>query len=145
MGHNRRVTRDDVRRAEDDDDLAGKRRRGQDFPRAGMFARGYDCAQVESFLHEADRSLRHDPPRMAPYEVQDARFQGVRWRQGYDMRAVDERMDQLLRDLREAHGDDGVSRLQGRESLPHHRAAFWVYVVAAVLVVLILAFAMSQL
>lgn len=126
------------------DDPAGKRRRGQDFPRTRFPRRGYDCSQVEDFLHEAERALRHTPPAMAPYEVQDARFRGVRFRQGYDMVAVDERMEELHATLREAHGDDSVGSIQGHESVRQHRAAFWIYVGAAVLVVLIVGFALTQ-
>jgi hypothetical protein len=129
----------------EDDDPAGKRRRGQDFPLAGFWRRGYECAQVETFLHDAERALRRDPPAMAPYEVQDARFRGVRWRRGYDMAAVDERMEQLHAALRERHGDDGVSGIQGHESARSHRTAFWIYLSAAVLVALILVFAVTQL
>lgn len=154
MRHNRRVTSDDVsadephagrdRGAEADsdpeaDDASGKRRRGQDFPVAGFLGRGYEVAAVETFLHEAERALRSDPPAMAPYEVQDARFRGVRWRRGYDMETVDERMAELHAELRERHGDrpDGVSGIQGHESVRSHRTAFWIYVTAAVLVVVI--------
>ena len=86
------------------DDSAGKRRRGQDFPRTRVPRRGYDCTQVEDFLHEAERAMRYAPPAMAPYEVQDARFRGVRFRQGYDMVAVDDRMEELHATLRDAHG-----------------------------------------
>ena len=130
---------------QDDEDPAGKRRRGQDFPRTRFPRRGYDCSQVEDFLHEAERALRYTPPAMAPYEVQDARFRGVRFRQGYDMVAVDGRMEQLHATLRDAHGDDSVGDLQGHESVRQHRAAFWIYVGAAVLVVLIIGFALFQL
>ncbi len=123
----------------------GKRRRGRDFPRTRFPRRGYDCGQVEEFLHEAERALRHTPPAMAPYEVQDARFRGRRFRQGYEMSAIDERMEELHVELREAHGEDGVSSLQGHESARHLRVAFWIYVSAAVLVVLIVGFALLQL
>lgn len=127
------------------DDPSGKRRRGQDFARTRFPRRGYDCTQVEDFLHQAERAMRYTPPAMAPYEVQDARFKGVRFRQGYDMVAVDERMEQLHATLREAHGDDSVGDLQGHESVRQHRVAFWIYVSAAVLVVLIIGFALTQL
>ena len=153
MRHNHRVTSDDVSADEPEvrpdsvvpdgdegeDDPSGKRRRGQDFPVAGFLRRGYDISAVETFLHDAERASRSDPPAMAPYEVQDARFRGVRWRRGYDMQAVDERMAELHAELRERHGDrpDGVSGIQGHESVRSHRAAFWIYVTAAVLVVLI--------
>lgn len=137
MRHNRGVTGEDVTER-------GKRRSGEDFPRSGTFRRGYDVAQVEKFLHEADRALRRDPPTMAPYEVQDARFRGVRWRRGYEMRAVDERMERLHSALRERHGDDGVSAIQGHESVRQRRVAFWVYLTAVVLVAAIVAFAVFQ-
>lgn len=129
MRHNRPVTRDDG---------------GQDFPLTGFLRRGYDVSEVETFLHEAERALRSDPPTMAPYEVQDARFRGVRWRRGYEMRAVDEHLEELHGALRERHGDDGVSAIQGHESVRQHRTAFWIYVVAAVLVAVMVAFALSQ-
>lgn len=157
MVHNRGVTRDDVSApgsapdrapdgAEDEPQgsPAGKRRTGQDFPQAAFFRRGYATAEVDAFLHDAERALRREPPTMAPYEVQDARFRGVRWRQGYDMRAVDERMEELHVALRERHGDDSVSGIQGHESERSHRVAFWIYVTAAVLVVAIVAFALTQ-
>jgi DivIVA domain-containing protein len=144
MGHNRRVTRDDVSSTHGDEDSTGKRRRGQDFPLTGWLRRGYDCREVETFLHEIERALRHVPPAMAPYEVQDARFRGVRLRRGYEMRAVDERMQELHVELREAHGAHGVAVIHGHESERHHRAAFWIYVVAAVLVGAMLVFALTQ-
>lgn len=142
MRHNHRVTSDDVSVAEPDPgdgEAAGKRRSGQDFPVSGLLRRGYEVAAVDAFLHDAERALRSDPPAMAPYEVQDARFRGVRWRRGYDMQAVDERMAELHAELRERHGDrpDGVSGIQGHESVRSHRTAFWIYATAAVLVVVI--------
>ena len=143
MRHNRRVTSDDV--PSTGGDRGGKRRSGDEFPRSGTFRRGYDVAQVDTFLHEAERALRRTPPTMAPYEVQDARFRGVRWGKGYAMRPVDERMEELHAALRERHGDHGVSSLQGHESARQHRVAFWVYVAGAVLVAAILVFAATQL
>ena len=142
MRHNQRVTSDDV--PSTGGDSAGERRSGDDFPRSGTFRRGYDVAQVDTFLHEAERALRRNPPTMAPYEVQDARFRGVRWGKGYAMRPVDERMEELHAALRERHGDRGVSSIQGNESARQHRVAFWVYVTGALLVAAILAFAMTQ-
>jgi DivIVA domain-containing protein len=148
MGHNRGVTRDDVSApdgsGDPEEDSGGKRRSGQDFPRASFFRRGYACAEVDAFLHEADRALRREPPPMAPYEVQDARFRGVRWRRGYDMRLVDERMEKLYVALRDRHGDDTVSGIQGHVSERSHRVAFWIYVGATVLVLVIIAFALTQ-
>jgi hypothetical protein len=160
MRHNRPVTRDDAatggpvehpesggRTAPESrpaDDPSGKRRRGQDFALTGFLRRGYEVSDVETFLHEAERALRSEPPAMAPYEVQDARFRGVRWRRGYDMRAVDDRMEELHLALRERHGDDSVSGIQGHVSVRQHRTAFWIYVAAAVLVVVIVGFAVVQ-
>lgn len=153
MGHNRAVTRDDVsaagRPADHPEETpgearTGRRRTGQDFPQASLFRRGYAPAEVDAFLHEAERALRREPPTMAPYEVQDARFRGVRWRQGYDMAAVDERMEELHVALRERHGDDSLSAIQGHVSERSHRVAFWIYVTAAILVAVIVAFALTQ-
>ncbi len=146
MSNNRGVTTGEATaRPPQDDDPRGRRRRGQEFPRTRFPRRGYDCTQVEEFVREAERAVRDAPPAMAPYEVQDARFSGVRLRQGYDMEAVDERMEELHVALREAHGDDSVSAIQGHESKRQHRTAFWIYVSAAVLVVLIVGFALTQL
>jgi hypothetical protein len=142
MRHNRPVTSDDV--PSTGDDVAGKRRGGHGFPRSGTIRRGYEASQVDAFVEGAERALRRDPPTMAPYEVQDARFRGVRWRRGYDMRAVDQRLEELHAALRERHGAASVSGIQGRESARQHRTAFWVYLTAAVLVVAMLGFAVWQ-
>ena len=168
MRHNRCVTSDDApetgahpgdaprggadrqgqgirsRATPDDDEDAGKRRSGHDFPRSGTIRRGYDVSQVEEFLRSAERALRSDPPTMAPYELQDVRFRGVRWRRGYDMRAVDEHLEELHARLRERRGEDSLSGIQGRESVRQHRTAFWIYMTAVVLTVAIVVLAVSQ-
>lgn len=145
IGNNRQVGTGRARAEPSPEGDQGRRRRGQDFPRTRFPRRGYDCTEVEDFLHQAQRALRARPPAMAPYEVQDARFRGVRLRSGYAMQAVDDHMEELYLALREAHGDDSVSGIQGHESVRQHRTAFWIYVGAAVLVTLILGFALLQL
>jgi hypothetical protein len=100
------------------------------------WAQGYDRGQVDAFLADLHRALRHDPPTMAPYEVADQRFSVVRGRAGYAMRPVDEYLDRAQELLRSRRGaDDALAGLDGREVPRTSRAARWVYAVAALLVV----------
>jgi DivIVA domain-containing protein len=121
-------------------------RPGRAFRLARYPALGYAREAVDRFLAEAERALGSTPPAMAPYEVQDARFPAVRWSRGYDMRAVDERLDRLRDQLRELHGDDGVGEVQGSSSeRRHRRMALAIYVVAAVIVAALVVVAVLQL
>jgi DivIVA domain-containing protein len=124
------------------------RRRGRQRPfRLARFtALGYEQEAVDRFLAEVERAMGATPPAMAPYEIQDARFPAVRWSRGYDMREVDEQLDRLRDQLREIHGDDGVSDVQGHASeRRHRRLALAIYVVAAVIVAALVVVAILQL
>ena len=122
------------------------RRRTRAFRTARFTSLGYDRESVDTFLAEAEHALTSTPPTMAPYEIQDARFPAVRWSRGYDMREVDERMDRLRDELRELHGDDGVSDVQGHASeRRHRRIALGIYVVAGLIVAALLVVALLQL
>jgi DivIVA domain-containing protein len=116
-----------------------------DFPTTRWGARGYRCEEVDSFLEGVRRAMRSDPPGMAPYEVVDQRFPGVRFRRGYAMQPVDEYLDTAQRTLRERHGEDAVADIPGHATEPRHFPTWWIYLVAAVLVVAIVVFAVTQL
>ena len=129
----------------DEEDLR-PRRRTRAFRLARFTSLGYDRDAVDAFLVEVEAAMRKTPPAMAPYEIQDARFPAVRWSRGYDMRSVDERLQELRDELREIHGDDGVGDVQGHTSeRRHRRVALAIYAVAAVIVLLLVVVAILQL
>ena len=128
MGHNRCVS-DPVERA-DHADLPEP-----DFPTAGWGREGYDADQVDAFVGELRRSLRHEPPAMAPYEVTDQRFAVRRRGRGYALRAVDDYLDLAQARLRERHGGDAVASLEGHSTPPEHFPTWWIYLLALVIVV----------
>jgi DivIVA domain-containing protein len=124
----------------------GRGRRTRAFRMARFTSLGYEREAVDGFLAEAERAMGSTPPAMAPYEIQDARFPAVRWSRGYDMRAVDERLQELRDELREIHGDDGVGEVQGTTSeRRHRRVAMAIYAVAALIVLALLVVAILQL
>ena len=112
--------------------------------RAGFGREGYRVDEVDTFLESLQRALASDPPAMAPYEVADHRFGVVRWRKGYALRDVDEYLAQAQDELRTRHGDDPVADLPGRVEDRRHFPTGWIYIVALVLIVLIVAAAISQ-
>ncbi|HET6561152.1 MAG TPA: hypothetical protein VFG72_04700 [Marmoricola sp.] len=116
-----------------------------DFPSAGWGREGYAADEVDSFVDELRRSLRHDPPRMAPYEVADQRFPVRRRGRGYALRPVDDYLDQARAVLRERHGGDAVASLEGHSTPPEHFPTWWIYLLAVVLVVAVVAFTVAQL
>lgn len=116
-----------------------------DFPTTGWGRRGYRRDEVDAFVEQLRRSLRSKPPAMAPYEVADQRFAGVRFTRGYVMQPVDEYLDTAQRTLRERHGEDAVADIAGHAQEPRHFPTIWIYLVAAVLVVGIGIFAVTQL
>ena len=143
---NRHVTSDDAAPATGEPEASRRRRPGRPFRLARFATLGYEREAVDRFLAEAERALSSTPPAMAPYEIQDARFPAVRWSRGYDMRQVDERLDELRDELREIHGDDGVGEVQGSSSeRRHRRAALAIYVVATIIVLALLVVALLQL
>jgi len=125
---------------------APRRGRHRPFRSARFTSLGYEREAVDRFLAEVDQALSATPPTMAPYEIQDARFPAVRWSRGYDMREVDDRLDRLRDQLREIHGDDGVSDVQGHASeRRHRRVALAIYLVAALIVLALAVVAVLQL
>ncbi len=115
-------------------------------PKAGRGREGYSPSEVDAFVTELQRALGHQPPTMAPYEVEDQRFTVVRLTRGYDMRHVDDYLDAAVSQLRERHGADAVALVEGREpEAPRQVRTWWIYLVALVLVVAIVAFALSVL
>jgi DivIVA domain-containing protein len=116
-----------------------------DFPVVGWGREGYDAGQVDAFVDELRRSLRHDPPTMAPYEVTDQRFAVRRRGRGYSLRPVDDYLDRAHDLLRERHGADAVASLEGHSTPPEHFPTWWIYVVALVLVVAVVVFTVGQL
>jgi hypothetical protein len=105
---------------------------------------GYRADEVDAFLAELWKALDRSTPGMAPYEVADARFKATRLRRRYQMRSVDDYLERIQAVLRERHGGDAVADVEGHLSTPRHVSTAWIYVVALVLVVAMLAFAFTQ-
>lgn len=105
---------------------------------------GYRADEVDAFLAELWKALDRTTPGMAPYEVADARFKASRLRRRYQMRSVDDYLEQVQAVLRERHGSDAVAEVEGHLSTPRHVPTTWIYVVALVLVLAMLAFALTQ-
>ena len=61
------------------------------------------------------------------------------------MRSVDDYLERVQAVLRERHGGDAVADVEGHLATPRHVPTTWIYVVALVLVVAMLAFAFTQL
>ncbi len=114
-------------------------------PTVGLLREGYDAGQVDGFLAELGRALRHDPPAMAPYEVADERFRVRRTGRRYALRPVDEHLERAQEVLRRRHGADAVAQLEGRLPKPRHFPTWWIYALGLVLVALIVVFAVFQL
>lgn len=108
------------------------------FPSAPVLREGYVRDEVDGFVYELRHALRQDPPTMAPYEVLDARFHVTR-RRGYAMREVDGYLARAAELLKERHGADAVAGIEGHLTRPRHVSTGWVYAVAAVLVIAIVA------
>jgi DivIVA domain-containing protein len=132
MHHNRRV------------DDTGRQLPAADFPYAGVGREGYSVPEVDEFLAELERALRHDPPAMAPYEVADQRFRTVRLRRGYRMREVDDYLDEAQELLRSRRGADAVADLQGAGAPTKHFPTIWIYLVALVLMAAVVVFMVTQ-
>lgn len=106
---------------------------------ARLWSHGYGCDEVDAFLESVTEATAHQPPAMAPYEVDDVRFRGIRWGRGYQMRAVDERLDEMRTSLQDRHGHDAVHDVTGHAVERQRRIARWIYLTAAVVVVVLLA------
>jgi DivIVA domain-containing protein len=115
------------------------------FPAAGWGREGYDAGQVDAFVEELRRALRHDPPGMAPYEVTDQRFAVRRRGRGYALRPVDDYLDRAHDLLRARHGGDAVASLEGHSTPPKHFPTWWIYLVGLVIVAAVVAFTLTQL
>jgi hypothetical protein len=115
------------------------------FPTARWGRERYDAEQVDAFIVELHRSLRHDPPGMAPYEVTDQRFAVRRRGRGYSLRPVDDYLDRAHDLLRARHGADAVASLEGHSTPPEHFPTWWIYVLALVIVAAVVVFTVNQL
>lgn len=113
--------------------------------RVGGIKVGYRADEVDAFLSQLLPALDRTPPAMAPYEVADARFKATHLRRRYDMRSVDDYLARVQDVLRQRHGSDAVADVEGHESPPRHVRTAWIYAIALVLVVAMLAFALTQL
>jgi hypothetical protein len=111
---------------------------------AGGLQVGYRADEVDAFLAELLKAVDRDPPGKAPYEVADARFRATHLRRRYRMRSIDDYLEQAQAVLRERHGHDAVADIEGQLSTPRHVPTAWIYVVALAIVVLIVAFAVTQ-
>lgn len=148
MAHNRRVP--DNEETPDASPAAESRTPAVTMPegpprRATGLRVGYRADEVDAFLADLRRAVHRDPPAMAPYEVADARFRATRVRARYRMRSTDELLAQAQQALRHRHGEDAVADVEGHASPPRPVRTGWIYGVAVVLVVLMLAFALTQL
>jgi hypothetical protein len=112
---------------------------------AGGLQVGYRADEVDAFLSELLKAVDRDPPGMAPYEVADARFRATHLRRRYRMKSVDDYLEQVQEVLRHRHGHDAVADIEGQLSTPRHVPKAWIYGVALVIVVVIVAFAVTQL
>lgn len=121
-----------ARGPQDDDELPAT-----DFPAAGALHAGYRRLEVDEFVAELRRALRHDPPTMAPYEVADVRFPVTRRDDAYAMEAVDRFLDEAQTLLQRLHGADAVAGVEGDPSAEQSRTR--VMVLVAVLAVVLLA------
>jgi DivIVA domain-containing protein len=142
MHHNRHVT--DEPAPEPPPEQAGLPE--PDLQSTRPWARGYRQSEVDSFVEDLRRAYSHDPPTMAPYEITDQRFSPTRFSRGYTMRSVDEYLGEALERMRERHGEDAVAGVQGHETERHrHFPTELIYLTAAVLIVLMVVFAITQL
>ncbi len=135
MHHNPRVTESRPGTVDDHLELPGCR----------FLREGYAADEVDEFVDGLRRSLRHDPPDMAPYEVADARFKVSRWGRRYELRAVDDYLESAQAALRERHGEHAVAEVEGRVADERHVSTLWIYLVGLLLVAVVVVFALTQL
>jgi len=105
----------------------------------------YAADEVDAFVTGLRRSLRHDPPDMAPYEVADARFKVTRLGRRYALRPVDDYLDSTQAALRARHGEDAVAEVEGRLSEERHVSTLWIYLVGLLVIAAVVLFALTQL
>jgi hypothetical protein len=127
------------------DDNPGRTLPAPEFPAAPLGREGYTRAEVDAFVAALDQALRHDPPTLAPYEVDDQRFRVRRLGNRYALREVDDYLDRAHELLRDRHGEDGVAALAGNGAAPQHFPTWWIYLIALVLIAVLVGFALTQL
>ena len=109
-----------------------------DLRRTRPWARGYRQAEVDDFVEDLRRAYSHDPPTIAPYET--------RFSRGYTMRSVDDYLGEALERMRERHGEDAVAGVEGHVTERHrHFPTELIYLTAAILIALMVVFAITQL
>ena len=116
-----------------------------DLPGCRFLTEGYAADEVDEFVDQLRRSLRHDPPAMAPYEVADARFKVTRMGRRYALRPVDDYLESAQAALRARHGEDAVAEVEGRVAEERHVSTLWIYLVGLAVVVAVVIFAVTQL
>jgi hypothetical protein len=116
-----------------------------DFTHPGRGKEGYVADEVDQFVAKVRRSVRADPPSLAPYEVSDEMFGVTRRGRRYVLREVDDYLDAAEDVLREVHGQDAVAGVEGRRSEDQHVRTWWIYAIAVLLVAGMVAFALTQL
>lgn len=82
--------------------------RAQRFPSPPKWCESYDMQEVDRFLGDlANRLDRHEP--VDPRWVRDVTFQTVRFTEGYDIDAVDDYLEQVVRELPLTSDNDNAS------------------------------------
>ena len=107
-----------------------------DFPPAGSLHSGYRRVEVDEFVAELHRALRHDPPTMAPYEVADVRFPVTRRDDAYAMEPVDRFLDEAQTLLQRLHGADAVAGVEGHLAAERSRTRLLVLIGVLAIVLL---------
>ena len=134
MPHNQEVTED-----------SGPQLPAPSFSGASLGHEGYSSAEVDEFVARLQRELRQEPPTMAPREVADRRFAVRRLGRTYSMREVDDYLDVAEELLRARRGDDVVAAGVEANGASNHFPTIWIYLVALVLIVFVVGFALTQL
>ena len=109
------------------------------FPLTGVGAAGYCRSEVDRFVGELRSALSQEPPSMSAARVAASRFHVGRLGRCYEMRPVDDYLDEAEAALR--NGRDG----EGTVAPPAgaHRSTWWVYAVAAAIIAVIVTFVVT--
>lgn len=108
---------------------------------------GYDRAAVDELVAKVVLAVHNErQTSVGADDVARARFPSRRWGRGYDMRDVDDYLgvaEALLRMRATAQGRRPAPVPLTKESAHHHPRTWWVYAIAAVLVLVIVGFTLG--